>query len=234
MIELRGVTHRFGLLPVLRGVDLEVAAGEAVALVGPNGAGKTTLLRIVATLLKPSGGMVKIGGWPLPVRADRVRRHIGFISHQPLAYGDLSAVDNLQFFARLYGLDRPVARAEEALRMVGLYGRGRDYVRTFSRGMLQRLTIARVTLHNPEVLLLDEPYTGLDQTAVGLLDELLREQRRQKRTILMITHDLLHGRQLVDRTAILHRGRIVDELTHDEIEDAAFIERYREIITGRS
>lgn len=200
---------------------------------GPNGAGKTTLLRIVATLLQPSGGTVTVGGWPLPAQAAQVRRHIGLVSHQPLAYGDLSAEDNLLFFARLFGLDEPQSRVAEALRLVGLHGRRRDYVRTFSRGMLQRLTIARVTLHEPEVLLLDEPYTGLDQDAVGLLDDLLRAQRARGRTILMITHDLLHGRTLADRTAILFKGRIAHEIPTNDVDDAAFLRIYREVIGGK-
>ncbi len=232
MIKLESLRKNYGLMPVLRGVDLHVAEGEFVALVGPNGAGKTTLLRIVATLLKPSGGTAEVGGWPLPRYAEEVRRHIGLVSHQPLAYNDLSAEDNLVFFARLFGLDRPQERANQALRLVGLYGRRRDYVRTFSRGMLQRLTVARITLHDPEVLLLDEPYTGLDQNAVALLDDLLRDQHRRGRTILMITHDLLHGRNLADRTTILHQGRITDSIPRHTLDEAGFLQIYRERIGG--
>ena len=230
MIKLEGVTRQFGLLPVLRGVNLHVRPGEFVALVGPNGAGKTTLLRIVATLLKATAGSITVGGWPLPEHADQVRRHIGLVSHQPLAYNDLSAEDNLLFFARLFGLEQPEERVIAALRTVGLYGRRRDYIRTFSRGMLQRLTIARVTLHEPEVLLLDEPYTGLDPTAVSLLDNLLQKEHQRGRTILMITHDLLHGRNQVDRTVMLHKGRIAREVARDELDEPAFLALYREVI----
>ena len=170
MIQVRGLVKNYGLNAALRGVDLHVPPGKFVALVGPNGAGKSTLLRIVATLLRPSEGEVKVGGWLFPHHAARVRRHIGLVSHQPLLYRDLSAAENLEFFARLYQLDEVQGRVEEALRKVGLFARQRDPVGGFSRGMVQRLTIARATLHEPDVLLLDEPYTGLDQDASQLLD----------------------------------------------------------------
>lgn len=225
MITLTALTKQYGLFPVLRGVTLQVGQGEFVALVGPNGAGKSTLLRIVATLLAPSSGEVQVGGWPLPAHAERVRQHIGLVSHQALLYGDLSAVENLLFFARLYGV--PASRSVDALRRVGLAARQNDPVRTFSRGMLQRLAIARATLHEPEVLLLDEPYTGLDPAASGLLDELLRQQQALGRTILMITHDLIHGLNVCDRIAILHRGRIVQELASTAVAPADLLALYR-------
>ena len=183
MIEITGLVKQYGLNPVLRGVNLHVAAGEFVTLVGGNGAGKSTLLQIVATLLKPSGGTVQVGGWPLPKYADKVRPHIGLVSHQSLLYGDLTAAENLAFFARLYRLEDVNAKVDAALKMVGLWARQRDRVRTFSRGMMQRLTIARATLHNPDVLLLDEPYTGLDQDATVLLDDLLQREKENGRTI---------------------------------------------------
>lgn len=230
MIEIAGLVKRYGLNTVLRGVDLRVEAGEFVTLVGANGAGKSTLLRIVATLAKPSAGHVALGGWALPQHADRVRRYIGLVSHQALLYNDLSALENLLFYARLYGLEQPEEIALAALRRVGLSGRQRDPVRTFSRGMVQRLTIARATLHSPDVLLLDEPYTGLDQQATALLDELLQRERALGRTILLITHDLLRGLRLADRVAILHKGRIARTLTRDAIDDGAFLQLYQETV----
>ncbi len=226
MIKCEGVIKSYGLLPVLRGIDLHVRKGEFVTLVGANGAGKTTLLRIVGTLMQPTDGSVTIGGWPLARHADRVRRHIGLVSHQPLLYGDLTAGENLNFFARMYGLDRRRERVAAALSRVGLAARERDPVRTFSRGMTQRLTIARATLHEPEVLLFDEPYTGLDQEASGMLDDLLREQAAQGRTILMITHDLVHGLNLADRVVVLSRGKIAATAERG-LEPAAFLELYR-------
>ncbi len=232
MIEITGLTKTYGLMPVLRGVNLRVGTGEFVTLVGANGAGKSTLLRIVATLAKPSAGSVTIGGWPLPQQAHRVRKHIGLVSHNSLLYRDLSAEENLLFFARLYGVENRDETVTAALKRVGLAARRRDAVRTFSRGMTQRLTIARATLHQPDVLLLDEPYTGLDQDASKLLDELLLREKEFGRTILLITHNLLRGYGLSDRVAILNRGKIVREVAAAALSDSAFIELYRETIAG--
>jgi heme exporter protein A len=226
MIQLRHLTKNYGYNPVLRGVDLRVREGEFVTLVGPNGAGKSTLLRIVATLLRPTSGEVRVGGWPLPSHANLVRRHIGLVSHQSLLYRDLSAAENLLFFARLYGLKDAGERVQAALRQVGLLARQRDPVSTFSRGMVQRLTIARATLHEPDVLLLDEPYTGLDQEAAALMDELLRRETAAGRTILMITHDLGHGLNLSERLVILHHGRIVHELESRQVDPAELYDLY--------
>ena len=228
MIEISGLTKQYGLNLVLRGVNLRLQQGEFVTLVGANGAGKSTLLRIVATLAQPTSGTVKIGGWPLPQHASKVRQHLGLVSHQSLLYRDLSAETNLLFTAKLYQLDNPQDRVRAALKRVGLATRERDAVRTFSRGMVQRLTIARATLHSPDVLLLDEPYTGLDQNASQLLDSLLQREREAGRTILMITHDLLRGWQLADRIAILSRGKIAREVERGALTDADFLTLYRE------
>lgn len=228
MIQIKGLTKHYGLNPVLRGLTLHVKPGEFVTLVGPNGAGKSTMLRIVATLLKPTGGEIKVGGWSLPKFGSKVRRHIGLVSHQPLLYGDLTAGENLQFYARLYQLDNIENRVAAALKEVGLMARRRDAVRTFSRGMLQRLTIARATLHEPDVLLLDEPYTGLDQDATRLLDNLLERESENGRTILMITHDLIHGLNICDRIAILSRGKIAQELNSQKTTPTEFLNIYTE------
>ena len=226
MIKLQQLTKNYGFNPVLRGIDLHVVAGEFVALVGGNGAGKTTLLRIVATLLMPTSGQVIIGGWPLPQHATRVRQHLGYVSHQSMLYDDLSATENLAFYARLYGIEDEKITA--VLKRVGLFARQRDPVRTFSRGMVQRLAIARATLHEPDILLLDEPYTGLDQEAAALLDSLLEQERELGRTILMITHNLIHGFQLCDRIAILNRGKIAYQTKSNEVDEAAFLKIYKE------
>jgi heme exporter protein A len=228
MIQIKGLVKNYGLNAVLRGVDLHVREGEFVSLVGANGAGKTTLMRIVATLLKPTSGEALIGGWPLPRFAAKVRQHIGFVSHQALLYGDLTAAENLLFFARLYRLDNQADRVAEALKEVGLIARQRDSVSTFSRGMVQRLTIARATLHEPEVLLLDEPYTGLDQDAARLLDDLLKREMDKGRTILMITHDLVHGLNLCHRSVVLSRGKIVVEVDSSQVSPSEFLDVYAE------
>lgn len=232
MIEIKQLIKQFGLNPVLLGVDLHVRPREFVTLVGANGAGKSTLLRIVATLSRPTSGDVRVGGWRLPEHAGRVRRHIGLVSHQPLLYGDLSAAENLAFYARLYQLPDAEERVTAALKVVGLIGRRRDPVRTFSRGMVQRLTIARATLHEPDVLLLDEPYTGLDQQATTLLDDLLFEQADKGRTILMITHDLVHGWQQCDRIVILNRGKIAAEVERKQITATEFLDLYAQVTRG--
>jgi len=233
MIEINGLVKQYGLQPVLRGVNLHIKAGEFVTLVGSNGAGKSTLLRIVATLLKPTSGTVKIGGWHLGRNSHRVRRHIGLVSHQTLLYSDLTAAENLHFFARLYQLDDAEERVENALREVGLFARQRDPVGTFSRGMKQRLTIARATLHEPDVLLLDEPYTGLDQDAAALLDNLLRRESANGRTILMITHDLVHGLNICHRAAILSRGKIMREVDSSSIDAHQFLEIYTDLTRSK-
>ncbi len=234
MIEINGLVKNFGINAVLRGIDLHVRPGEFVTLVGSNGAGKTTLMRIVATLLRPTGGQVQIGGWPLPNHAEKVRRHIGLVSHHALLYGDLTAAENLDFYGRLYQLDNREERVMNALQIVGLAARQRDPVRTFSRGMLQRLTIARATLHEPDVLLLDEPYTGLDQDATRLLDGLLKQEADRGRTIFMITHDLARGLDLCQRIAILERGKIASVIDRVSTTLAEFMELYAEVTRGKA
>jgi heme exporter protein A len=230
MIETRALTKSFGLQPVLRGVDLAVAAGEFVALMGPNGAGKTTLLRILSSLARPSFGAVRVAGLSLPAEADRARRRLGVIAHLPLLYGDLTAEENLRFYARLYGLIDPGRRIAALLERVGLAARRRDLVRTFSRGMQQRLAIARGLLHDPDVLLLDEPYTGLDPAGAALLDDVVRERAAQGTTILMTTHDLAHGFALAGRSVILARGRVAFSARRDEMTAADFARRYDAIV----
>ncbi len=217
MIEVRTLIKTFGLNPVLRSLDMDVARGEFVTLLGPNGSGKSTLLRILSGLARPTGGTVRIGGWDLPAEADFVRAQLGVVSHLPLLYDTLTAEENLMFFARLYDLPRAErrARVHAMLERVGLHRRARDVVQTFSRGMQQRLAIARAILHDPVVLLLDEPYTGLDQDAAALLDELLREVAITGRTVVMTTHDLRRGYALADRVTILSRGKIAFDAPTD-------------------
>ena len=230
MIETRSLTKTFGLQLVLRGVDLDVAPGEFVALLGPNGAGKTTLLRILATLSRPSFGQARIAGFPLPAGADEVRRRLGVVSHHPLLYGDLTAEENLLFYARMYGLPQRTQRIAAVLGQVGLAARRRDLVRTFSRGMQQRLAIARAVLHDPEVILFDEPYTGLDQDASAMLDGVLRDVAARGRTVLMTTHDLARALVLADRLMILSRGVIAYSARRDEVDPAGFAPTYASVV----
>jgi heme exporter protein A len=226
VIQARSLRKSFGLRPVLRGVDLEVAPGECLALIGPNGAGKTTLLRILATLSKPTAGLVRVAGLPLPAAAGEVRRRLGVVAHHPLLYSDLTAEENLKFYARLYALTGVPARITAVLEQVGLAARRHDLVRTFSRGMQQRLAIARALLHEPEVLMFDEPYTGLDPQAAEMLDQVLVQARRGGRTTLLTTHDLSRALALADRVAILARGVIVFSAACRDLDPRAFAETY--------
>jgi heme exporter protein A len=232
MIEARRLVKAFGLKPVLRGVDFRVEQGEFVALLGPNGAGKTTMLRILASLSRPTAGEVRIGGMRLPDQASEVRRQLGVVSHQPLLYGDLTAEENLRFYGRMYGLRDLRRRVQEVLELVGLAARRRDLVRQFSRGMQQRLAIGRAILHQPSVMLLDEPHTGLDQDASAMLDGLLRQVAAKGRTVVMTSHDLVRSADLATRVDILSRGVIAASVHRGEVEAASLPELYRSVTHG--
>jgi heme exporter protein A len=227
MIQVKNLVKSFGPVTALRGVNLAVAEGEFVTLVGPNGAGKTTLLRILATLSRLTMGQVSIGGHTLPEHATEARRQIGLVSHQTLLYGDLTAEENLFFYGRMYAVADLEARVKEALELVGLAHRRRDLARTFSRGMQQRLAIARAIVHRPRLMLLDEPYTGLDQDAAARLERVMAAVVTEGRTVIMTTHDLERGLAVADRVAILAKGRVVFEARRAEIDGAAFLEAYR-------
>jgi len=230
LIDIQNLVKAYDMLPVLRQLTLQIKRGEFVALLGPNGSGKSTLLRMLCSLSKPTAGLIRIGGWELPRESAAVRAQIGLVSHKSLLYDNLSAYENLRFFAQLY--DLPNDRVEERIRalmiQVGLHKRTHDLVRTFSRGMLQRLSIARSLLHNPDILLLDEPYTGLDQDASEVLDNLLKAAHAEGRTILMTTHDLNRAATLPTRIVILSRGVIGYDETA-EIEPIELAARYTEI-----
>jgi heme exporter protein A len=230
MIDVRKLVKRFGLKTVLRGIDFKVEAGEFVALLGPNGAGKTTFLRILASLSRPALGEVKIAGYPLPAQASAVRRRLGVVSHQPLLYGDLSAEENLLFYGRMYGVPELDRRVAQVLELIGLTARRRDLVRTFSRGMQQRLAIGRAVLHDPDVMLFDEPHTGLDQDASAMLDNVLREVAARGRTVVMTSHDLARAGDLASRFDVLSRGVIVGSVKRAEIEPNQLTAFYREAI----
>ncbi len=227
MIEVRNLVKSFGPRTALAGVDLSVNEGEFVTLVGPNGAGKTTLLRVLATLARPTSGAVRIAGMDLAHEGDQVRRRIGFLSHRTLLYDDLTAEQNLRFYAQMYDLDGDRERIGELLDRVDLTMRRRDMVRTFSRGMKQRLSLARAVLHRPSVLLLDEPYTGLDPQAAEALTALLGELAEEGGTILLTTHNLGRGLAMGQRVVLLNRGQVVLDERREALEDDQFAETYR-------
>jgi ABC-type multidrug transport system ATPase subunit len=202
-IELRGLCRYFGERTALRDVSVTVPAGATLAVLGPNGAGKSTLLRILATLLRPHAGEVVLFGEPLPRRAFAVRARLGLLAHEPLLYGDLTGRENLRYHARLRGLD--AERVEEVLRDVRMEHRADDPVRLLSRGMVQRMAIARAVLHRPELLLLDEPKANLDPAAAELVEPLIG--RGSGATRVLTSHDPRAAIQEADLVLALQGGR---------------------------
>lgn len=225
-IETQGLTKHFGAVAALKRVDLRVSTGESVALFGPNGAGKTTLIRILTLGLKASSGAVRIAG--LDPRSDHlgIRQRIGLISHQSLLYDQLTAAENLEFFARLYGVEDPRRRGAELLDTIGLGHRAADPVGMLSRGMQQRVSIARALVHDPPVVFLDEPFTGLDPHAAAMLRTTLDGLRTRGRTVLLVTHNLRQGLELSHRWLLLSRGRIIDQGESRGADPADFESEY--------
>jgi heme exporter protein A len=230
-IVVHKLVKRFGLKSVLKGLEFNAEAGEFVGLLGPNGAGKTTLLRILASLSRPTMGLVKVAGFRLPQQAAGVRANLGVLSHQTLLYGNLSGEENLKFFAKVYDVENPDSRIMEVLELVDLARRRRDLVRTYSRGMAQRLAIARAMIHNPRILLLDEPYTGLDQDASLILDNILKQIAAQGRTVVMTSHDLVRTAELCSRFDVLSRGKIIASAGRDDIPRDGLLAFYRQAIS---
>nr|WP_229056341.1 ABC transporter ATP-binding protein [Collinsella sp. D33t1_170424_A12] len=218
------MVKQFGRRRGLDGVDLEVPSGAFLSIFGPNGAGKTTLLRMLALLARPTRGELSLLGVDALEEPDSLRSRIGLISHKPMLYGDLTARENLRFFASLYG-DVDEARIDELLRLVELDHRCNDCARTFSRGMQQRLSIARALVNDPELVLLDEPYSGLDPHAAELFDELIGRVR-DGRTFVMVSHDLEKGFAMCSHALILARGRVVVCAEKERVDAAAFRDLY--------
>jgi heme ABC exporter ATP-binding subunit CcmA len=224
-VTARSIWKYFGDYPALRDISLEVPAGACLALLGRNGAGKTTLLKILGGLTRPSRGQFNVAG--KDAREVETRRRIGILSHGIAIYDEFSAFENLCLFARLYDTADAEKEAAEWLERVGL-GRLKDgSVREFSRGMRQRLAIARAFLHRPEVLLLDEPFTALDDRAISVLQSLLGEARGAGATVILSTHQLPEALALATHVALLERGRLVytGERTAAMVEDPAWLYR---------
>lgn len=228
MIEINNLTKRFGYKTVLDEVDFRVEQGECVALLGPNGAGKTTFLRIIASLTRSTSGSVRVAGYLFPQEAAEVRRRLGVVLHQPLLYGDLNAEENLRFYGRMYGVPDMEKRIRRILELTGLIAYRSDLVRTYSRGMRQRLAIGRSVLHSPEILLLDEPYTGLDQNACEMLNSILEQEMQNGSTVVMTSHDLKSIASLASRFDLIDRGAIKASIRHQDLppgELAAFYQQ---------
>ncbi len=229
MIEAINLVKNFGNRRVLRGLTLSASPGEIVAIIGMNGAGKSTLMRILCTLSLQDAGKVQFNGLSVKEQPAEVRRQIGVVLHSPMLYGNLTGEENLRFFCRLFDLQDAADRIEYVLAAVNLGQRRRDLVRTYSRGMQQRLSIARALLHNPRFLLMDEPYTGLDQTSAEGLDLLLKGYATGGGTVLLATHDLGRIPGIASRVDMLHQGKIANSASMHELSPELLAERYREV-----
>lgn len=232
ILVTEGVHHAFGPRRVLHNIDLAVAPGERVFLFGPNGAGKTTLLRVLATLLRPDRGIIRIAGMDSRRATTKVRGWVGFAPHQPSLYADLTALENLSFFARLYGLEHAEERIAEMLIQVGLHPRRNDRVRTYSRGMQQRLALARASLHHPALLLFDEPDTGLDTPGLEILEAMMAAPAATGQAVIFSTHDVRLGLALANRVCVLSNGHIRLDESVAAYTEAGFLARYTALMEG--
>ncbi len=233
-LEARALEKWYGPLPAVWGIDFALAAGEFLTIFGPNGAGKTTLLRLLCGALRPTRGEVRIAGERVAGGGEGAawRARIGVLSHQTFLYAGLTAFENLDFYARLYGLDQRRERVERALAEVGLHERRGDRVQVFSRGMQQRLALARTLLHDPVVVLLDEPYTGLDPHAAAMLRAVLERLRDGARTVVLVTHNLSQGLELADRVVVQVGGCWISDEPRAAIDPARFEGVYNERVAG--
>jgi heme exporter protein A len=229
-IEARGLTRAFGRRVAVRDLSFSVRDGECLALFGPNGAGKTTLLRVLAGLLRPTSGTASIAGVALPGGAE-VRAVVGLISHQSMLYSALTALENVEFTARLYGVHSPRDAALRALRRMRLEDRADSPVRSLSRGMQQRVSVARAIVHEPRVVLLDEPYTGLDETGAAALSATLDALKSGGAALVLVTHHLGEGLAIATHTAIMRDGRFVTHEPRGTVELDSYRDAYRAAIT---
>lgn len=231
-IEAQGLAACYGWTTALDGIDLRVAWGERLSVFGPNGAGKTTLIRVLASLLRPSAGDLRIGGlrpWDHP---SAVRSLLGVVAHTTYLYDELTTAENLRFYGSLYGVPDLEDRVGSLLEKVGLYGRRDERVGSLSRGMQQRLAIARAVLHDPPIMLLDEPETGLDLQAFQMLEGLLQSGSQGPRTVVLTTHNLDQGLRLGQRVVILARGRLAYQANAADLEPAHLREIYRRAVSA--
>ncbi|NOY61295.1 MAG: heme ABC exporter ATP-binding protein CcmA [Calditrichaeota bacterium] len=224
MIKVRNISKSFASNQALQDVTFQIQKGQFVTLLGANGAGKTTLTRILATLTRPTKGTVQIAGYAIDKDPIAVRRQIGVMSHFSFLYGDLSAEENLHFYGKMYGVQNLQNRIDELLHQVNLHTRRYDLVRTFSRGMQQRLSLARAILHHPDILLLDEPFAGLDVNAHKMLNDLLHNFIAHDSTVLLTTHDIDYAVNNSHRLIIIKDGRVIADdptasITTDHIKN---------------
>ena len=229
-LEAEGLVRTFGVLRAVDGISFRLDPGELLTVFGPNGAGKTTLLRMLAGTLRPTAGDVRVAGQPADIAEREWRSRVGVVSHQSLLYGQLSVEENLGFYGRLFGLKDLCDRVQERLSAGGLTDRAATPVRNLSRGLKQRVALARALLHDPEVVLLDEPYTGLDAHAAAALRGQLASLKDGQRTVVLVTHNLGPGLEMADRVAIQFRGRFVSLVDRGDWGAEGFESFYREIV----
>ena len=228
-VEARGLGRRFGDRCALSGIDLSLTGGDCLVVFGPNGAGKTTLLRVLAGLLEPSFGAASVDGMALPGDAD-VRARVGYISHHTMLYPALTALENVEFAAGLQGLESPREAAFNALTALRVADRAHTPVRLLSRGLQQRVTIARAFVHSPRIVLLDEPYTGLDAAGAAALSSALHQLKRAGAALVLVTHNIEEGLALATTVAVMQEGRFLRSESRARVDAAAFAAEYRTLI----
>ena len=231
IVEVADLTRSFGPIKAVAGVTFSVVAGECLALFGPNGAGKTTLLRLLAGLLRPSSGTARVAGIPLP-GGPEVRARVGLISHHTMLYEALSPRENVSFAARLYGVRDVPARVAESLQRMSMLERADAPIRSLSRGMQQRVSIARAMVHAPQLILADEPYSGLDESGARALTALFQDLRSAGTAIIIVTHNLLEGLSLASYAAVMRRGRFVRYDSRGGVDVGSYADTYREAVAA--
>lgn len=234
MIDIKKLTKQADNKLILRGIDLSIKKGETVAILGPNGAGKSTLLKVLATLIKPTSGLVKINGLDLKKDHIEIKKTLGYLPHSSLLYDHYSPLENLVFFGNIYGVKNVEEKAIQLVKEVGLSFFLNEPVKNFSRGMIQRIAIARAIVHDPEVLLLDEPHTGLDQGAITILNNVILSMKDKGATTLMVTHDFKQAAEICDRIIIVKNGKIVDDFKMERHNLGYVSEKYEIQVEGVS
>lgn len=234
MIQIKKLIKQADTKLILRGIDLSIEKGETVAILGPNGAGKSTLLKVIATLIKPTSGEVKINGLDLKKNGTEIKKLMGYLPHSSLLYEHYSPLENLVFYGNLYGVQDVEQKAIKLVKDVGLSFFLKEPVKNFSRGMIQRTAIARAIIHDPELLLLDEPHTGLDQGAISILNEVIVSMKEKGATTLMVTHDFKQAAEICDRIIIVKNGKIVDDFNISENQIDFVLKKYLEHTEGES
>jgi heme ABC exporter ATP-binding subunit CcmA len=234
MIEIKKLTKQADNKLILRGVDLSIKKGETVAILGPNGAGKSTLLKVLATLIKPTSGLITVNDMDLKKNHIEIKKIMGYLPHSSLLYDHYTPLENLVFFGNIYGVKNVEQRAIELVKEVGLSFFLNEPVKNFSRGMIQRIAIARAIVHEPEILLLDEPHTGLDQGAIGILNNVILSMKAKGTTTLMVTHDFKQAAEICDRIIIVKNGKIVDDFRIENQNLGYVSEKYEQLVEGVS